>query len=199
MTSKRRALQRKGLTMKIGSAAAIAVLIAVFPHAGNAADQCDARAFGVQIDQTAQALRTLNKDSEKRFQERLITIAKTKGWTKSQKADKTPAAMDNSKLETFNAEIEQLVGQLDTLNVTPKNDISCGRLNELKAVNDKLVSVMRQKAGFILAQLESEAARPPISPYAQTAPVAKLSEKNVWEVERALIKLPHKKLKDLRS
>jgi hypothetical protein len=159
--------------MKIGSAAAIAVLIAVFPHAGNAADQCDARAFGVQIDQTAQALRTLNKDSEKRFQERLVAIAKTQGWTEAQKADKAAAAMDDSKLETFNAEIEQLVGQLDTLNITPKNDISCARLSELKAVNDKLVGVMRQKAGFILAQLESEAARPPISPYAQTAPVAK--------------------------
>jgi hypothetical protein len=162
--------------MKIGSAAAIAVLIAVFPHTGNAADQCDARAFGVQIDQTAQALRTLNKESERRFQERLLAIAKTQGWTEAQKADKAAAAMDDSKLETFNAEIEQLVGQLDTLNVTPKNDISCSRLNELKAVNDKLVSVMRQKAGFILAQLESEAARPPISPYSQTAPVGKSAQ-----------------------
>ncbi len=162
--------------MKIGSAAAMAVLIAVFPHAGNAADQCDARAFGVQIDQTAQALRTLNRESEKRFQERLFTIAKTQGWTEAQKADKAAAAMDDGKLETFNAEIEQLVGQLDTLNVTPKNDISCARLNELKAVNDKLVSVMRQKAGFILAQLESEAARPPISPYSQTPPVAKSAQ-----------------------
>ncbi len=159
--------------MRIGSAAAIAVLIAAFPHAGKAADQCDARVFGVQIDQTAQALRTLNKESERRFQERLIVIARTQGWTEAQKADKAAAAMDDSKLETFNAEIEQLVGQLDTLNVTPKNDISCARLNELKAVNDRLISVMRQKAGFILAQLESEATRPPISPYSPTAPVGK--------------------------
>jgi hypothetical protein len=162
--------------MKIGSAAAIAVLIAVFPHAGNAADQCDARAFGVQIDQTAQALRTLNRESERRFQERLLAIAKAQGWTEAQKADKAAAAMDDSKLDTFNAEIEQLVGQLDTLNITPKNDISCARLSELKAVNDKLIAVMRQKAGFILAQLESEAARPPISPYSQTAPVAKSAQ-----------------------
>ncbi len=159
--------------MKIVSAAAIAVLIAAFPGAGNASDQCDVRAFGVQIDQTAQALRTLNKESERRFQERLLSIAKAQGWTEAQKADKAAAAMDDSKLETFNAEIEQLVGQLDTLNVTPKNDISCTRLTELKAVNDKLVAVMRQKAGFILAQLESEAARPPISPYSPTAPAAK--------------------------
>ena len=162
--------------MKIGSAAAIGVFVALFPHAGNAGEQCDARAFGVQIDQTAQALRTLNRESEKRFQERLIAIAKAQGWTEAQKADKAAAAMDDSKLETFNAEIEQLVGQLDALNVTPKNDISCARLNELKAVNDKLIGVMRQKAGFILAQLESEAAQPPISPYSQTPPLAKSAQ-----------------------
>ncbi len=159
--------------MKIGSAAAIAVLIAAFPNAGYAADQCDTHAFGVQIDQTAQALRTLNRESERRFQERLLSIAKAQGWSEAQKADKAAAAMDDSKLETFTAEIEQLVGELDALNVTPKNDISCARLNELKAVNDRLIGVMRQKAGFILAQLESEAARPPISPYSQTAPVGK--------------------------
>ncbi len=160
--------------MKIASTAVMAVLIAAaFPHTGNAALQCDSRAFGVQIDQTAQALRTLNRESEARFQERLLSIAKAKGWTEAQRADKAAAAMDDSKLESFNAEIEQLVGELDSLNVTPKNDISCTRLDELKAVNDKLVAVMRKKAGFILAQLESEAARPPISPYAQTAPVEK--------------------------
>ncbi len=57
--------------------------------------------------------------------------------------------------------------------MTPKNDVSCARLNELKAVNDRLVAVMRRKAGFILAELESQAASPPISPYSQTAPVEK--------------------------
>ncbi len=162
--------------MKIRSAAVIAVLITMFPHAGHAADQCDTRAFGVQIDQTAQALRTLNRESERRFQERLLAIARAHGWTEAQKADKAASAMDDSELETFNAEIEQLVGRLDALNVTPKNDISCARLDELKAVNDKLISVMRQKAGFILAQLESEAASPPISPYAKTAPIAKTAQ-----------------------
>lgn len=157
--------------MKIGLAAATAVLIAAFPLSGNAEEQCDVRAFGVQIDQTAQTLRTLNRDSEARFQERLVAIAKAQGWSEAQKADKAAAAMDDSKLETFNAEIEQLVSQLDTLNLTPKNDISCDRLKELRAVNDKLIAVMRQKAGFILAQLESEGAKPPISPYSQTPPL----------------------------
>ncbi len=138
-------------------------MIAAFASAAHAAQQqpCDEKVFGVQIDQTAQSLRTLNHDSEVRFQERLASIAKARGWTESQKADKAAAAMDDTKLETFNAQIEELVGQLDALNVTPKNDISCARLDDLKAVSGKLVAVMRRKAGFILSQLEVEAASAP--------------------------------------
>ncbi len=159
--------------MRIGSVGFTFVFLATLAGAAYAAPQCDEHVFGVQIDQTAQALRTLNRDSEARFQERLAAISKTRGWTEAQKADKAAAAMDDSKLETFNAEIEELVGQLDALNVTPKNDISCARLDELKAVNDKLVAVMRRKAGFILSQLEVEAASAPISPYSPAAPVEK--------------------------
>jgi hypothetical protein len=157
--------------MKIGTAVT-AVLIAAFPFAGNAAAPCDEHAFGVLIDQTAQTLRTLNRDSEARFQERLAALAKTKGWSEAQKADKAAAAMDDSKLESFNAEIEELVGRLDALNATPKSEMSCPRLSDIKSVNDKLVGVMRRKAGFILAQLEAEGARAPIAPYAQIPPAA---------------------------
>ncbi len=159
--------------MRTGSAAFTAMIIAAFASAASAAQPCDEQAFGVQIDQTAQTLRSLNHDGETRFQERLVALASARGWTESQKADKAAAAMDDAKLEAFNAEIEELVGQLDALNVTPKNDISCARLNELKTVSEKLVAVMRRKAGFILAQLEVAAASAPISPYSQTAPVDK--------------------------
>ncbi|MGO8954036.1 MAG: DUF1134 domain-containing protein [Rhodomicrobium sp.] len=156
--------------MKLGHAAAIAIVMA-FPVAGNAAQQCDARAFGVQIDQTAQALRTLNRESEKRFHERLEALGKQKGWSEGQKADKAAAAMDDSKLEAFNADIEELVAQLDALSATPNSEVSCARLSELKTVQGKLVAVMGQKSGFILAQLEAEGAKAPLAPYA-APPVA---------------------------
>src|SRR5271166_3377303 len=63
-------------TLRIGICTIVlAAAVAAIPSTGNAARPCDARAFGVQIDQTAQALRTLNRDSEARFQERLQAIA----------------------------------------------------------------------------------------------------------------------------
>jgi hypothetical protein len=147
--------------IKLGPAALTAVLIAAFPVSGKAETQCDAHAFGVQIDQAALALRTLNRDSEARFQERLQGIARSKGWSDAQKTEKAAEAMDDNKLGNFNSQIEELVAQLDTLSATPNSDVSCARLAELKGVRDKLVAVMSQKSGFILAQLEVEAAKAP--------------------------------------
>jgi hypothetical protein len=153
--------------MKSGFAAAAIASLMAFPAAGQAAQQCDARAFGVQIDQTAQALRTLNRESETRFHQRLDAIGKLHSWTEAQKADKAAAAMDDGKLEAFNSDIEELVAKLDQLSATPNNEISCARLNELKTVQEKLIAVMGQKSGFILAQLEAEGTKAPLSPYAQ--------------------------------
>jgi hypothetical protein len=147
---------------------AAAAMLMMFPAAGQAAQQCDSRAFGVQIDQAAQALRTLNRESERRFHERLEALSKKKGWTEAQKADKAAAAMDDSKLEAFNGDIEELVAKLDSLSATPNGDVSCPRLNELRTVQEKLVAVMGQKSGFILAQLEAEGLKAPVAPYAQS-------------------------------
>jgi hypothetical protein len=146
---------------------AAAAMLMTFPAAGQAAQQCDSRAFGVQIDQAAQALRTLNRESERRFHERLEALSKKKGWTEAQKADKAAAAMDDSKLESFNSDIEELVTKLDALSATPNSDVSCTRLSELRAVQEKLVAVMGQKSGFILAQLEAEGLKAPVAPYGQ--------------------------------
>ena len=177
-------MKREGWTMKLGYAAAIAMVMA-FPSAGRAAQSCDARAFGVQIDQAAQALRTLNHESEKRFHGRLDVLAKKHGWTDAQRADKAAAAMDDAKLEAFNNDIEELASQLDALSATANSDVSCNRLGELKTVQEKLVTVMGQKSGFILAQLEAEGAKAPVSPYAkQPMPAAAQQSASAPEAPR---------------
>ena len=77
--------------------------------------------------------------------------------------------MDDGKLEAFNNDIGGVRRTgLDTLSATPNSDVSCARLSELKSVQEKLLAVMGQKSGFILAQLEAEGAEErPLSPYAQ--------------------------------
>jgi hypothetical protein len=118
--------------------------------------RCDSEAFGKLIDETAQILRNLNRDSEQRFQERLRAKAKAKGWSENEIASRSMSAMDDSRLTQFNTEIEELVSQLDRLSVTPKGDMSCQRLSDLRAVRDKLVAVMGQKSGFVLAQIDND-------------------------------------------
>ena len=134
-------------------AAAFAFMFASFLPA-SAAQQCDKRAFEVLIDSTAQSLRTLNRESESRFQSRLHAIGQAKGWTEADMSSKATDAMDDSKLANFNSQIEELVSQLDALSATSAKDVSCDKLNELKSVRDRLVTVMSQKSGFILAELE---------------------------------------------
>ena len=158
--------------MKFGIAAAAVAILLASPAAA-APQQCDGRAFAMLIDQTAQSLRTLNRESERRFHERLEVLGKQRGWNEGQKADKAAAAMDDTKLEAFNGDIEELVAQLDTLSATPANEMSCARFAELKTVQEKLIAVMGQKSGFILAQLEAEGIQAPVAPYAQApAPAA---------------------------
>jgi hypothetical protein len=65
--------------------------------------------------------------------------------------------MDDSRLGGFNAQIEQLVSKIDALSGTSGGDVSCARLDDLRAARDQLVSVMNKKFAFILAQLDVEA------------------------------------------
>ena len=146
----------------------LAALLAA--HPSPMAQQCDTRAFNAVIDETAQTLRTLNKDSERRFQDRLQAVGSSKKWTEAQKSEKATQAMDDSRLGSFNSEIEQLVSQLDALSAAKGNEITCQRLNEVKTVRDRLTTVMGQKAGFILAQLDSQGVPAPQQNASQQAP-----------------------------
>lgn len=165
--------------MKTHTAFAAALLAASFfliPHASAVEQGCNAKAFAALIDETAQTLRNLNRDSERRFQERLQAIGRAQAWTEAQMAAKANEAMDDSRLGTFNTELEQLVSQLDTLSATPSTDVSCDRLSDLKSVRDRLVTVMNQKSGFILAQLEAEGAKAPHDTKENTQAAALKSE-----------------------
>ena len=59
------------------------------------------------------------------------------------------------------------------MSATPNSEVSCARLSELKTVQQRLLAVMGQKSGFILAQLEAEGRRRRGAyPYAQRSPAS---------------------------
>src|SRR6476646_2053792 len=77
-----------GVKPHITGAAVFAAFFLLSPPAWATERSCDAKAFAALIDETAQNLRTINKDSERRFQDRLQSIGHTKGWTEEQMSSK---------------------------------------------------------------------------------------------------------------
>src|SRR5690606_288708 len=130
------------------------ILICSLTGAFAEARNCGKKEFAAMVDETAKALRNLNSDSEKRFQEKLQRLAREQGWSEEQKNRRASTVMNDGRLESFNQEIELLVGQIDGLSNVDAAKVSCDRLNALKNARDRLLSVMGQKSGYMLAALE---------------------------------------------
>jgi hypothetical protein len=115
---------------------------------------CTPAQFASAVDDTAAALRNLNTDSEKRLRQKLDKLGRERGWNEKQRNEQTAAVMNDTRLNSFNDEIAILVTRLDTLSGVSGTNVSCERLDELKKVRDRLLTVMGQKSGFMLAGLE---------------------------------------------
>jgi hypothetical protein len=132
------------------------VMLAASPAIALAQTMCPGKQFATLIDETAASLRSLNADSERRFSQKLQSVAKEQRWDQARTASRAALAMEDPELSRYNAEIEQLVTQIDALSVNAGKDVPCERVSELKRVRDKLLSVMGQKSGFMLAGLDRE-------------------------------------------
>ncbi len=142
---------------------AIALLALGGMSAPSRAAGCTAAEFGAVVDQTAQALRDLNLNGSKRFQERLH-FYQEKYKLSQDEMQARAAALQDDKMDGFNREIDTLVNQMDTLSQMPNNRINCEKLDELKRVRDRLLTVMGQKSGYMLAKADIELDRPAGSP-----------------------------------
>ncbi len=140
----------------------ITILLSSFTFAGPTpaeAAPCSAADFGTVVDETAQALRDLNASGAQRFQAKLRAFQQKYDLSDAEIQARAASIQDN-KMSDFNREIESLVSQMDTLSQTPSNEINCERLNELKRVRDRLLTVMGQKSGYLLAKADEELDKP---------------------------------------
>lgn len=121
----------------------------------SAAPACTAQDFGAVVDQTAQALRDLNINGANRFQAKLRSLKEKHGLTEDEIQTRA-ASLQDDKMSEFNREIDGLVNQMDTLSQTPNDKINCEKLDELKRVRDRLLTIMGQKSGYMLAKADIE-------------------------------------------
>jgi Skp family chaperone for outer membrane proteins len=120
---------------------------------------CTAADFGAVVDQTAQALRDLNINGAQRFQAKLRSLREKNGLSEDE-IQARAAALQDDKMDEFNREVDSLFSQMDALSQTPNDKINCEKLEELKRVRDRLLTVMGQKSGYMLAKADVELDRP---------------------------------------
>jgi hypothetical protein len=159
---------------------ALSLLFASLSGFGAAqAQNCTSADFGAVVDQTAQALRDLNGAGSKRYLSKVAALKEKHGLSQSDVEARTTGLHDD-KIDAFNREIESLVAQMDVLSQTPGAKITCDKLDELKRVRDRLLTVMGQKSGYMLARVEAEldspAATKPAAQVAASGPPSALPE-----------------------
>jgi hypothetical protein len=132
------------------------------------AQNCTAADFGAVVDQTARALRDLNGNGSKRFQTKVAALREKHGLSQAD-IDARTTGLQDEKIDEFNREIESLVAQMDVLAQTPNAKITCEKLEELKRVRDRLLTVMGQKSGYMHAKVEAELDAPGGKPAQQQA------------------------------
>jgi hypothetical protein len=120
---------------------------------------CTASDFGAVVDDTAQALRDLNANSAKTLQTKLKAYQQKYNLSAEEVQTRAETLQDD-KMSQFNREIEGLVGQMDVLSQTPNDQITCEKLDELRRVRDRLLTIMGQKSGYLLAKADLELDRP---------------------------------------
>ncbi len=135
-------------------ALSLSAAILVSPGAAGA-QNCTGADFGAVVDQTAQALRDLNVNGSKRYQAKVAAL-REKNRLSDTDIEARTTSLHDEKVDGFNREIESLVAQMDMLSQTPAAKITCDKLDELKRVRDRLLTVMGQKSGYMLAKVEAE-------------------------------------------
>lgn len=148
----------------------VAIYFAASLSAFAQAKVCTARELASTFDDAASTLRNLNADSEKRFMAKIRAAGQQRGWTETQIMARADAQLDDPKLDEFNSQIEVNVGRMDDLSRISGSTVSCDRLDELRRTRDQLLTVMGQKSGYMIAELDAKLARDDSSAQPATPP-----------------------------
>ncbi len=147
---------------------------------------CSSKDLAATFDEAASTLRNLNTESEKRFMAKIRAAGQQRGWTETQVLARAEAQLDDPRLEEFNRQIETNVGRMDDLSRISGANVSCDRLDELRRTRDQLLTVMGQKSGYMIAELDTKLSRDEVS--AQPAPAPKPEPKpegtsTAWRID----------------
>src|SRR5262245_58098192 len=137
----------------------VALSLGVFSTAEAA--QCSKDDFGKAVDQAGAALRKLNADNAPRLRAKMRELKERKGWSDTDFEEKALAAVQDERIEAYNAQANDLLAKLDTLgSIEPASDADCSKISELSAAGLELQATIKAKAAYTLSKLDQMLAPP---------------------------------------
>src|SRR5262245_49695280 len=119
------------------------------------AAQCSKDDFGKAVDQAGAALRKLNADNAPRLRAKMRELKERKGWSDADFEDKALSAVQDERIEAYNAQANDLLAKLDTLgSIEPASDADCGKISELSAASLELHATIKAKTAYTLSKLD---------------------------------------------
>jgi hypothetical protein len=143
----------------------LTMVVSLGAFSGGAAAMCSKEDFGKAVDQAGAALRKLNADNAPRLRAKMRELKDRKGWSDADFEEKAVAAVQDERIETYNAQANDLLAKLDALgSIDPANDADCSKLQELGAAGLELQATIKAKAAYTLSKLDQMLAPTPPPP-----------------------------------
>src|SRR5262245_25981836 len=174
---------------------------------GVEAASCSKDDFGKAVDQAGAALRKLNADNAPRLRAKMRELKDRKAWSDADFEEKAVLAVQDERIETYNAQANDLLAKIDALGSTePASDADCGKIAELSAASLELQATIKAKAAYTLSKLDqmleptpptplpseskpkprAEAPKPPPAPAAPAppkVPPGKAPDTSTWSAQ----------------
>src|SRR5262245_39186658 len=151
----------------------LTMLVSLGGMSGAAAALCSKEDFGRAVDQAGAALRKLNADNAPRLRAKMRELKDRKGWSDADFEEKAMAAVQDERIEAYNAQANDLLAKLDALgSLEPANEADCSKLQELGAAGLELQATIKAKAAYTLSKLDQMAAPTPPPPTPEPKPKA---------------------------
>src|SRR5262245_18910953 len=132
---------------------------------GVEAASCSKDDFGKAVDQAGAALRKLNADNAPRLRAKMRELKDRKAWPDTDFEEKALAAVQDERIEGYNAQANDLLAKLDALgSIEPATEADCGKIEELAAASLELQATIKAKAAYTLSKLDQMLAPAPPTP-----------------------------------
>ncbi|MFZ0849283.1 MAG: hypothetical protein WAO08_08780, partial [Hyphomicrobiaceae bacterium] len=138
------------------------LLVSLGAVPGAQAASCSKDDFGRAVDQAGAALRKLNADNAPRLRAKMRELKDRKAWSDADFEDKAMTAVQDERIEAYNAQANDLLAKLDALgSIEPASEADCGKIEELSAASLELQATIKAKAAYTLSKLDQMLAPAP--------------------------------------